>query len=50
MNPFWTVSLFWIAALACVAAALVFVMPALLRARQQAPRSARRDLNLAVYR
>jgi cytochrome c-type biogenesis protein CcmH len=50
MNPFWTVSLFWIATVVCVAVALSFVLPALLRARKPADTPARRDVNVAVYR
>ena len=50
MNPFWTVSLFWIAAVVCVVIALIFVLPALLRARSATGKAARRDVNIAVYR
>ena len=50
MNPFWTVSLFWIATVVCVVVALAFVLPALLRARVAAGAAARRDVNIAVYR
>jgi cytochrome c-type biogenesis protein CcmH len=50
MNPFWTVSLFWIATVVCVVVALAFVLPALLRARVAAGTAARRDVNIAVYR
>jgi len=50
MNPFWTVSLFWAAAVVCVLIALVFVLPALLRTRAGAGKTARRDINIAVYR
>ena len=50
MNPFWTVSLFWAAAVICVLVALVFVLPALLRNRGGATQAARRDVNIAVYR
>jgi cytochrome c-type biogenesis protein CcmH len=50
MNPFWTVSLFWIATVVCVVVALIFVLPALLRARGPAGKAARRDVNIAVYR
>lgn len=50
MNPFWTVSLFWIAAVVCVVIALIFVLPALLRARTASGKAARRDVNIAVYR
>lgn len=50
MNPFWTVSLFWAAAAACVAVALVFILPALMRARAVAGKASRRDVNIAVYR
>lgn len=50
MNPFWTVSLFWIAAVVCVVIALIFVLPALLRTRIPAGKAARRDVNIAVYR
>lgn len=50
MNPFWTVSLFWIAAIVCVAIALTFVLPPLLRKKAVAAKAARRDINIAVYR
>lgn len=50
MNAFWTVSLFWIAAAACVVVALAFVLPALMRARNGAGKAARRDVNIAVCR
>lgn len=50
MNPFWTVSLFWLAAAACVVVALAFVLPALMRARSGTGKAARRDVNIAVYR
>jgi cytochrome c-type biogenesis protein CcmH len=50
MNPFWSVTLFWIAAAACVAIALAFILPPLLRRKEAAARAARRDINIAVYR
>lgn len=50
MNPFWTVSLFWAAAVVCVIAALIFILPALMRARTGTSQAARRDVNIAVYR
>ncbi len=50
MNPFWTVSLFWIAAVASVAVALAFVLPPLLRRKETTLKAARRDINIAVYR
>lgn len=50
MTPFWTVSLFWIAAIVCVAVALAFVLPALMRARGEVARADRREVNIAVYR
>ncbi|MDP1644022.1 MAG: c-type cytochrome biogenesis protein CcmI [Thiobacillus sp.] len=50
MNLFWTVSLFWIAAVVCIALALAFVLPTLLRARTVAGKAVRRDVNIAVYR
>jgi len=50
MNPFWTVSLFWIAAVVCVAIALAFVLPALLRSKAAAGKANRREVNIAVYR
>ena len=50
MSPSWTVSLFWVAAAACVVVALAFVLPALLRARGGSGKAARRDVNIAVYR
>ena len=50
MNPFWTVSLFWIAVVVCLVIALAFVLPPLLRTRAAAGQAARRDINIAVYR
>jgi cytochrome c-type biogenesis protein CcmH len=50
MNPFWTVSLFWIAVVVCLVIALAFVLPPLLRTRGAAGQAARRDINIAVYR
>ncbi|HNQ04325.1 MAG TPA: c-type cytochrome biogenesis protein CcmI [Thiobacillaceae bacterium] len=50
MSPFWTVSLFWAAAAACVAVSLVFVLPPLLRRSVAEPKAGRRDINIAVYR
>ena len=50
MNPFWTVSLFWVATVVCVAVALAFVLPPLLRKKAQEVKAARRDINIAVYR
>jgi len=50
MNPFWTVSLFWGAAVFCVLIALAFVLPALMRTRTRTSQAARRDVNIAVYR
>lgn len=50
MNPFWSVSLFWIAAVVCVAVALVFILPPLLRKKEIVAKAARRDINIAVYR
>lgn len=50
MNPFWTVSLFWIGAVVCVVIALALVLPALLRARNGPGHAGRRDINIAVYR
>ena len=50
MNPFWSVTAFWIAAVVCVAVALAFVLPPLLRRKQGDAAAARRDLNIAVYR
>jgi len=50
MNPFWTVSLFWGAAVVCVLIALAFVLPALMRTRTRTSQAARRDVNIAVYR
>lgn len=50
MNPFWTVSLFWITTVMCVAIALAFVLPPLLRRRGTEAKAARRDINIAVYR
>jgi len=50
MNLFWSVTLFWAAAAASVAIALVFVLPPLLRKKEVAAKAARRDVNIAVYR
>lgn len=50
MTPFWTVSLFWLAVLVCIAIALAFVLPPLLRARTGRGVTGRRDVNIAVYR
>lgn len=50
MNPFWTVTLFWVATAICVAVALAFVLPPLLRRKEIAAKAARRDINIAVYR
>lgn len=50
MTPFWTVSLFWGTTVACVAVALVFVLPPLLRKKGLEAKAARRDVNIAVYR
>jgi cytochrome c-type biogenesis protein CcmH len=50
MNPFWSVTLFWVAAVVCVAIALAFVLPPLLRKKEVAAKAARRDINIAVYR
>jgi cytochrome c-type biogenesis protein CcmH len=50
MNPFWTVSLFWGAAVVCVLIALAFVLPALMRTRTRTSQAVRRDINIAVYR
>ncbi|MDZ7584583.1 MAG: c-type cytochrome biogenesis protein CcmI [Thiobacillus sp.] len=49
MNPFWTISLFWIAAVVCVVIAMAFVLPALLRTRGGTDKAVRRDVNIAVY-
>lgn len=50
LNPFWTVSLFWVAAAISVIIALAFVLPPLLRKKAVAAKAARRDINIAVYR
>jgi len=50
MNPFWSVTLFWVAAVVCVAIALAFVLPPLLRKKHAEAKAARRDINIAVYR
>jgi len=50
MNPFWSVTSFWIAAATCVGVALAFVLPPLLRKRETIAKAARRDINIAVYR
>ena len=50
MNPFWTVSLFWIAAVVFVVVAMILVLPGLLRGRTATGKTARREINIAVYR
>jgi cytochrome c-type biogenesis protein CcmH len=50
LNPFWSVTLFWVAAALCVAIALAFVLPPLLRRKPMPAKAARRDINIAVYR
>jgi cytochrome c-type biogenesis protein CcmH len=50
LNPFWSVTLFWVGAAVCVAIALAFVLPPLLRKKSGAAKAARRDINIAVYR
>lgn len=50
LNPFWSVTLFWIAAAVCVLIALAFVLPPLLRRKETAAKAARKDINIAVYR
>lgn len=51
MNSFWSVTLFWAAAVAAVVLALAFVLPFLMRNSNAAhSKAARRDINLAVYR
>lgn len=50
MNPFWSVTLFWVAAAVCVILALAFVLPPLLRKNAVVGKAARRDINIAVYR
>jgi cytochrome c-type biogenesis protein CcmH len=50
LTPFWTVSLFWVAAAVAVLIALAFVLPPLLRKKAVAAKAARRDINIAVYR
>jgi len=50
MNPFWSVTLFWIATVVCVVVALAFILPALMRSRNSDNKAARRDVNIAVYR
>lgn len=50
MNPFWSVSLFWIASALFVVIALAFVLPPLLRRRSESKKPDRRDINIAVYR
>ncbi len=50
MNPFWSVTLFWVAAAVCVIVALAFVLPPLLRKKEIVAKAARRDINIAVYR
>ncbi|MEW6676776.1 MAG: c-type cytochrome biogenesis protein CcmI [Pseudomonadota bacterium] len=50
MSTAWTVYLFWAAAAACVAVALAFVLPPLLRRKAGEDKAARRDINIAVYR
>jgi cytochrome c-type biogenesis protein CcmH len=50
LNPFWTVTFFWIGAAVCVAIALAFILPPLLRRKEAAAKAARKDINIAVYR
>lgn len=50
LDPFWSVTLFWIAAATCTLLALAFVLPPLLRRREAAAKAGRRDINIAVYR
>ncbi len=50
MNPFWSVSLFWIVSVLFVAIALVLVLPPLLRKKAGPDKLGRRDINIAVYR
>lgn len=50
MNPFWSISLFWIAAVLFVVLALAFILPPLLRKKTAASQPGRRDINIAVYR
>jgi len=50
MSTAWTVYLFWAAAAVCVAIALAFVLPPLLRRKVGEDKAARRDINIAVYR
>ncbi len=50
LTPFWTATLFWIAAAICVVIALAFVLPPLLRKKSGSAKAARRDINIAVYR
>ncbi len=50
MTPFWTVTLFWLFAVASVALALAFVLVPLLRQRGTANEADRRAINIAVYR
>jgi cytochrome c-type biogenesis protein CcmH len=50
LNPFWTVTLFWLASAVCVAVALAFILPPLLRRKPGITKAARRDINIAVYR
>lgn len=51
MNAFWSITLFWAAAMTAVGLALAFVLPFLIRNSSAAhSKAARRDINLAVYR
>jgi cytochrome c-type biogenesis protein CcmH len=50
MNPFWSVSLFWIVSVLFVAIALVLVLRPLLRKKAGPDKMGRRDINIAVYR
>jgi len=50
MNPFWSVTFFWVASAVCVVVALAFVLPPLLRRKETVAKAARRDINIAVYR
>ena len=50
MSPFWSISLFWISAIAFIAVALFFVVPPLLRGGSRRAKHSRREINIAVYR
>lgn len=50
MNPFWSITAFWLTAVVLVVLALVLVLRPLLRNNTAAARTGQRELNIAVYR